>query len=222
MPTARSGPQSPPVSLRAVQREYDALAGRYDQRWARYVAASTALADARLVLRPGMRVLDVGCGTGVLLAQLRARMPGARFLGVDATPGMLARARERLGPDVPLVESSGEALPLPDRSVDAVVSTSVLHYMADAPQALREMHRVLAPGGTLVIVDWCADFITMRALDVVLRVVDRAHERTYAADAVRTLAAGANFERIEITRCKIDRFWGLFALTARVPMSRAS
>ncbi|WP_373058058.1 class I SAM-dependent methyltransferase [Gemmatimonas sp.] len=205
------------MSLRAVRQEYDALAGRYDQRWTGYVAASTALANARLPLKPGMRVLDVGCGTGVLLKQLRERMPDARFLGVDAAPRMLAQARQRLGRRVPLVEGSGEALPLSDRSVDAVVCTSALHYMADAPRALSEMHRVLTPGGTLVLVDWCADFVTMRALDRVLRVVDRAHQRTFTARQVRSLAAGATFEHVDIARCKIDHFWGLFALTARVP-----
>ena len=100
------------MSLPAVRREYDALAGRYDQRWAGYVAASTAMAASRLSLEPGDRVLDVGCGTGVLLGQLRVRAPAAQLLGVDATPGMLARARTRLGPGAMLIESSGEALPL--------------------------------------------------------------------------------------------------------------
>ncbi len=204
------------MSLRAVQREYGALAGRYDRRWARYVAASTALAVPLVAPQPGERVLDVGCGTGVLLEQLRRRTPAAQCLGVDATMGMLARARARLGSDVLLIESSGDALPLADRSVHAVVSTSALHYMADAPGAFREMHRVLAPGGTLVVVDWCADFLTMRALDLLLRVADRAHAQTYTTAAVQRLAAGANFERIDTMRCKIDRFWGLFVLTARV------
>ena len=203
------------MSLPAVRREYDALAGRYDQRWAGYVAASTAMAASRLSLEPGDRVLDVGCGTGVLLGQLRVRAPAAQLLGVDATPGMLARARTRLGADAMLIESSGEALPLPDGSMQAVVSTSTLHYMADAPRAMREMHRVLAPGGTLVLIDWCADFALMRALDVVLRVVNPAHERTFTTAAVQRLAAAANFDVVDIVRHKIDRFWGLFALTAR-------
>jgi ubiquinone/menaquinone biosynthesis C-methylase UbiE len=203
------------MSLRAVQREYAALAGRYDQRWAGYVAASTALAAARVSLAPGQRLLDVGCGTGVLLERLAAHAPDARFVGVDATPGMLARARARLGTGVSLIEASGEALPLPSRSVHVVVSTSALHYMADAPRALRDMHRVLAPGGTLVLLDWCADFVAMRALDLVLRVVDRAHERTLTTTQVRGLVAGANFEHVHVSRHAIDRFWGLFVLTAR-------
>lgn len=206
------------MGLRAVQREYDALARRYDQRWAGYVAASTAMADARVVVTPADRVLDVGFGTGVSLHQLQRRSPRVRLIGVDATPAMLAQARLRLGADAMLIESSGEALPLPDRSVQMVVSTSALHYLADAPRAMREMHRVLAPGGSLVLVDWCADFVLMRALDVVLRVVDRAHERTYTAAAVQRLAIAAGFDDIDIVRRKIDHFWGLLVLTARVPL----
>ncbi|WP_309671762.1 class I SAM-dependent methyltransferase [Gemmatimonas sp.] len=205
------------MSLRAVQREYGALAGHYDQRWKGYVAASTALAASRLELTPNEWLLDVGCGTGALLAQLHHREPSARLIGVDATVGMLLRARARLAPAVLLAESSGEALPLADASVHAVVSTSALHYVDDAPRALREMRRVLAPGGRLVLVDWCADFLTMRALDVVLRVVDRAHAHTFSSVDVQRLVTGANFERIDIAREKIDRFWGLFVLTARVP-----
>ncbi|QJR35458.1 class I SAM-dependent methyltransferase [Gemmatimonas groenlandica] len=205
------------MSLRAVQREYDALAGHYDQRWKGYVAASTALAASRLELTPNEWLLDVGCGTGALLEQLHRRAPSARLIGVDATVGMLLRARARLAPAVLLVESTGEALPLADASVQSVVSTSALHYMEDAPRALREMHRVLAPGGRLVIVDWCADFLTMRALDVALRVFDRAHTQTFTSAAVQRLVAGANFERINVAREKIDRFWGLFVLIARVP-----
>ena len=203
------------MSLGAVQREYNALAGHYDQRWARYVAASTAMAAARVVLEPRSHVLDIACGTGVLLAQLRQRAPRAVLLGVDATPAMLARARVRLGAEVLLMAGSGDALPLSNHSVDTVLCTSALHYMADAPGALREMHRVLVPGGTLVLVDWCADFLTMRALDVVLRAVDRAHERTYTTAQVRDLVTAAGFEPPALERRKIDRFWGLFALTAR-------
>lgn len=206
------------MSLRAVQTEYGALAGRYDQRWARYVAASTALADARLVLRPDMRVLDVGCGTGVLLDQLRQREAGVRLMGIDATPGMLARARHRMGPHAMLVEGSGDALPLADQSVDSVVSTSALHYIADMDRALGEMARVLVPGGQLVVVDWCADYLTMRALDLLLRVVDPAHERTASTARLRASAVGAKLVDVQVTKTRIDRFWGLMVLTARTPL----
>ncbi len=205
------------LSLRAVQTEYEALAGHYDERWADYVSASTALAESRLSVGPHARVLDVGCGTGVLLQHLHDRSPDLTLVGLDATPGMLARARARLGARPLLVEGSGDALPLDRAAVDAVVSTSALHYIADVPRTLSEMRRVLVPGGQLVIVDWCADFFTMRALDLVLRVTDRAHERTLGSRALQSAAIDAKFTNVQVTKARIDRFWGLMVLSATAP-----
>jgi ubiquinone/menaquinone biosynthesis C-methylase UbiE len=109
-------------------------------------------------LRPGDRLVDVGCGTGELV--LMAAHRGLRDVtGFDATPGMIeiaervARAsRCRAWFEVAVAE----ALPLPDRSVDAVVSSFFFHHLpSDVKRdALREMWRVLAPGGRLVIADY--------------------------------------------------------------------
>ncbi len=101
--------------------------------------------------------LDVGCGTGRLLAFLHEAWPGARFTGLDLSPPYLAEARRTVGRTarVKLVEGAAERLPHGDASLDLVVSSYLLHELPPDVRAaaLREMARVLKPGGLLVIVD---------------------------------------------------------------------
>ncbi|MEU5695633.1 class I SAM-dependent methyltransferase [Actinosynnema sp. NPDC020468] len=98
----------------------------------------------------GRRVLELGCAGGVLTAQLAER--GADVLAVDREPRMVELARRRLG-DRARVEVADLEQPLdlvPTGSVDVVVASLVLHYLADWSLVLSELHRCLVPGGALV------------------------------------------------------------------------
>ncbi len=100
------------------------------------------------------RLLDVACGTGVLARAAAVRVgPGGSVAGIDPGNGMLAVAKE-LAPDVEWKESTAESLPFPDRAFDAVVSQFGLMFFSDRSQALREMVRVLKPGGRLAVAVW--------------------------------------------------------------------
>jgi SAM-dependent methyltransferase len=109
---------------------------------------------------PGRRVLDLGAGTGKLTATLVAE--GAEVTAVEPDPAMLSELR-RATPDVPAFQGSAEAIPLPDASVDAVLSGNAMHWF-DMAVAGPEIARVLAPGGVLAglwnvmddRVDWVA------------------------------------------------------------------
>ncbi len=105
-------------------------------------------------LCPGERVVDVACGTGVV-ARLSAEVVGdsGSVVGVDANPGMLAVARSAVISKRPIEwhEASAESMPLPDATFDAVLCQMGLQFMADKRAALREMGRVLVPGGRLVL-----------------------------------------------------------------------
>jgi arsenite methyltransferase len=132
----------------------------------------TAVAD----LRPGERVLDLGSGGGidVLLSARRVGESGFAY-GVDMTHEMLDLARANAAKagatNVEFLEGTIEDVPLPDASVDVVISNCVINLSVDKPQVLAEMHRVLAPGGRIGISDVVAEDQ--------LTVADRAERGSY-------------------------------------------
>ncbi len=95
-------------------------------------------------------LLDLGCGTGRFTASLRRRFDAAVY-GVDPSAGMLGTAREVVGEEAELLRGSAEAIPLPDSCVEVVFMSMVIHHIADREAACREIRRVLAPGGRLMI-----------------------------------------------------------------------
>jgi demethylmenaquinone methyltransferase/2-methoxy-6-polyprenyl-1,4-benzoquinol methylase len=112
-----------------------------DRRW-RELAAKVVL--------PGDRVLDACCGTGDLA--LAARRRGGAVTGLDFSPVMLERAR-RKGPDVEWVQGDLLALPFPDASFEAATVGFGVRNVADLPLALRELRRVLVPGGRVAVLE---------------------------------------------------------------------
>lgn len=151
------GPGTGPGRVLRWPRRYDlvvsvTLAGRGGRLRARIAEL--------LQLRPGQRVLDLGCGTGTLAVALAGRTgPGGQVTGVDPAPEMVRAARAKAaGRRVPaqFAVAAGQALPFPDAAFDAVVSTLVLHHVPpDArPAVVGELVRVVRPGGRLVLVDF--------------------------------------------------------------------
>ena len=120
------------------------------------VVAQRAQFVAALEPRTGERVLDMGSGPGFLAAAI-AEATGSTGMvcGIDISEPLLAAAR-RLCADLPWVEfrqADATQLPFPDRAFDAAVSTQVLEFVRDVDTAIAEIHRVLRPGGRVVIVD---------------------------------------------------------------------
>jgi ubiquinone/menaquinone biosynthesis C-methylase UbiE len=113
-------------------------------------------------LRDGLRVLDVGCGTGNLLRTTGTRWPRVELSGMDPDPKALARARRksrRAGLDVRLDRGFAQEMPYPDGSFDRVFSSLMLHHLDTASKdaLLAEVRRVLRPEGVLVLADVVVD-----------------------------------------------------------------
>lgn len=194
--------------------KYARLAPEYDTKWSFYVEATTRETMARLGLHPTDRLLDVGCGTGTLLDRLSRSHPPAQLYGVDPAPEMLAVARRRLPAAVDLCEGVAERLPFKDGPFDVVVSCNMFHYIRQPLAALREMNRVLRPGGRLVVTDWCDDYLTCRACDLYLRLFSRAHVKVYRERECARLLREAGHTRVDIDCYKINWLWGLMTAMA--------
>jgi SAM-dependent methyltransferase len=146
------------------------------QGWALFTPFEviTGTVSPRLVkfaqIREGAEVLDVGCGTGVLA--LTAARAGARVTGLDLTPELLVRAKENAAlvrAEVKWHEGDAEALPFSDSTFDFVVS-QFGHMFAPRPEvAVREMLRVLKPGGTIAFATWPPELYTGRIFALIGR-----------------------------------------------------
>jgi SAM-dependent methyltransferase len=110
-----------------------------------------AVLDAARVTR-GTRTLDAGCGAGLLA--LLASFRGARVSALDASAALLEIARQRLPDGADVRQDDLEALPFDDASFDAVTAVNSVFYAADMRRAIRELARVVRPGGRIVITAW--------------------------------------------------------------------
>ncbi|MFF7974372.1 methyltransferase domain-containing protein [Streptomyces sp. NPDC007905] len=136
----------------ARANHYDSFAEAYSAETENNLVNAYYARPAMLALAgdvAGRRILDAGCGSGPLSRALYDR--GAVVTGIDASAGMLAQARRRLGDDVALhLADLSERLPFADGAFDDVVASLVLHYLEDWGPTLAEIRRVLRPGGRLI------------------------------------------------------------------------
>lgn len=149
----------------------------YDAYMGRWSALLAPLFLRFAVREPPGSLLDIGCGTGSLLAAARQSYPGVKLVGVDPSGALLAYARRlRDLSGIPLVRSVAEALPFTGRVFDSVLSLLVLQEFPDPQRALADMRRVVRPGGIVAASQW--DFTRM---PVIFTLVNALAEVTPAA-----------------------------------------
>jgi demethylmenaquinone methyltransferase/2-methoxy-6-polyprenyl-1,4-benzoquinol methylase len=166
-----------------------ALSFGQDPRWRRRLVAEIAPA-------PGQRILDVATGTGMVAFELAAR--GAEVIGLDQSEAMLGAARrrlarspDRLGPDpagrISFIQGEAEQLPFADGEFDALTFTYLLRYVDDRAATMRELARVVKPGGRIGMLEFGVP------ADPALRALWRAHTRL-GLPALGRLVSSAWFE----------------------------
>jgi SAM-dependent methyltransferase len=128
-----------------AERGFGRAAEAYERGRPSYPPAAIRWLAARLGLGPRATVIDLAAGTGKLTRQLAAT--GARVIAVEPVAAM----RAAIGPPAAVLDGTAEAIPAPDGFADAVTVAQAFHWF-DAPLALREIHRVLRPGGSLALV----------------------------------------------------------------------
>jgi ubiquinone/menaquinone biosynthesis C-methylase UbiE len=198
----------------AVHQEYAGAAPRYDERWAGYLAETTRRTLAHIRLAPAEILLDVGSGTGVMLREAADRFPGSVLVGVDLSLAMLQAARHA-GTRHGLLAADAARLPVATGTCDVVVTASSLHFWPDPASGVRELARVVRPGGTLVVTDWCNDFRTTRLVDRWLRWTRRAsYDHVLGAGECAALLEAAGFRVERVERYRVGMIWGLMTLRA--------
>jgi ubiquinone/menaquinone biosynthesis C-methylase UbiE len=200
-----------------VIAEYAKAAQTYDEKWAFYVEATTRETLRRMPMTARSRVLDVGCGTGELLRRLRAKYTDAFLAGLDPVPEMLAVGANKLSGKEDLRIGYADSLPWPSGSFDVVVSCNMFHYISHPVHALREMARVLRPGGVVVLTDWCDDYLACRICNLYLRLTNRAFYKTYQQAECLALLREAGFTDVRLARYKINWLWGLMTAVVKIP-----
>lgn len=135
---------------------FDQWSSTYENSWMQRAffdqTHQAALALAASIVHQPESVLDVGCGTGRLLRRAYRYWPEAQLIGVDPADGMIERAK-LLTPNATFYKSMAESLPLKDNSVDLALSTTSFHHWQDQAAGIREIARILRPGGYFMLVD---------------------------------------------------------------------
>jgi DNA-binding transcriptional ArsR family regulator len=145
------------AARRAESQEFfDRVAGDWDEIGAHFDTGQARQRAAAGLLPRGLVLGDLGCGTGYFGRSLLGL--ATRLVGVDRSPGMLEEARGRLatapaGTELDLRQGELDALPIADDELDGAVAGMVLHHLEHPGDALREIHRVVRPGGTAVVVE---------------------------------------------------------------------
>jgi ubiquinone/menaquinone biosynthesis C-methylase UbiE len=197
---------------RRIQRYgWDLAADNYQPLWQTQLAEAQAAMTACASLAPGERVLDIACGTGLVsFAAARAVGPDGQVLGVDLSARMVSsaqrRARQMNLSNCSFARMDAETLDLPEDSFDVVLCALGLMYMPDPDQALREMRRVLRPGGRISLAVWgerakCGWSALFPIIDAeVASEVCPLFFQLGQQDALVRLCADAEFEAIEQRR----------------------
>ncbi len=170
---------------------YDALSAALsfwqDPRWRRALVSEVAP-------KGGQRVLDVATGTGMVAAELLSRCGDCSVVGIDQSAAMLAAARRRFASEpasrVELLEGQAEALPFADGSFDGLTFTYLLRYVDDPPATVKELARVVRPGGRVASLEFGVPPLA----------VARLAWRFYTAVGLPTLGRIASREWAEVGR----------------------
>jgi ubiquinone/menaquinone biosynthesis C-methylase UbiE len=185
----------------AARRWFDRRAKSYEggatSRW-RDPVQRTSL--AALDLTRDDLLLDVGCGTG---AASRAASAVTRLVvGVDLSAEMISRAAELASgvENIRFLIADSERLPFDDGAFTAVLCSNSFHHYPDPSRAVREMARVLASDGRLVIGDACADLPAARIADAVLRRIEPGHVRLYRSSELGSFLQRAGLSRVMLRK----------------------
>jgi ubiquinone/menaquinone biosynthesis C-methylase UbiE len=198
----------------ASRRTFDRWAGVFDRSLILRALRGRALREAG-ELSPDDRYLDIACGAGRLV--FKAAPQVERAVGLDLAPKMIERARlhaEKDGAPVEVHVGSAQELPFGDGEFTVITCTTAFHHFPDPAAAVKEIARVLAPGGRALLADFISDTPPVAVVDAVLRRVERGHVRVHKSSDLEALFSDAG---LTVARMRRAHAWTYGYLLATKP-----
>jgi len=223
--------------IESAVEEYDHSAESYDEKWDFYVKRTIGITLPLIYKfnKPTkddwkvLEIVDIGCGTAQMGQILRLsrfvnlhEKPGRgpqsiHYVGVDISKEMLKVARRNCAKlsdfTMDFHQCSADKLPMKDKSADLVISTNSLHYWPNPDCAFREIRRVLRPGGTFVVCDWCHDYLMCRLCGYWLRFLRKPFHKIYRKRELVRLLNSNGFQVEKFVTTKINS-WGMMVIRA--------
>ena len=175
----------------ASRRTFDRWAAAFDRSRILKALRGRALREVG-ALSPDDRYLDIACGAGRLVLEAAPRVE--RAVGLDLAPKMIERARshaDKSGESAEFHVGSAQELPFGDGEFTVITCTTAFHHFPDPPAAVKEIARVLAPGGRVLLADMNSDTPPIAVTDAVLRRVERGHVRFHKSSDLEAFLSDA-------------------------------
>lgn len=170
------------------QAAFDRQASRYDTTcYSRHPRALYPRLLGQIEKLQPADVLDLGCGTGALLAEIARCCPTARLSGLDLSAAMLTVAEKQLQDKAELIQGDSEALPYADCAFDLIVCCDSFHHYPNPEATARQLHRCLKPGGRLLIGDTTMPPLLRQLMNFTFRFSSEGDVRLYSQKEMRAL-----------------------------------
>lgn len=211
--------------------EYSVRAATYAQHWAPVIHPLARILLGTLPLASAHRILDLGCGTGELLGDLRAAAPDACLIGADRAEGMVRVAGQAASYN--LLVTDAQSLALRAECIDVAVLAFMLFHVPDPAAALREVRRVLRPDASVGVAVWGTDpgtpgaAIWTEELDACNAAADprdpavMRHDRMNTSEKLAQLVGAADFDPLRFWSATAAHPWTVDALCAMQATSGA-
>lgn len=207
------------VSRDYTSESYNALASEYDARWKGYIENTHQKLLGQLEVKPTDRLLDISAGTGYLAKYLQENeWDFAEFVLNDVSAEMLAKAKEKVGIDERFLftDYSAEQLGFQSNSFDRVISLNAFHNYPEQEAVIREVYRVLKPGGRFYLLDWNkAGFF--RPVNYFIDIFTPETIQTVSVEEAEELLRSYQFS-IQQKHTWYYRYWNLFLICATKPV----
>jgi ubiquinone/menaquinone biosynthesis C-methylase UbiE len=196
-----------------VAKEFDRAAKGYDE--SRVVKSFQRRAQILVIdkmhLEKGMRILDLGCGTGWGTIDIATKLGGTgKVIGLDLSEKMIEQAKQKLSEftynNVEFEVGSGSSLDY-ENYFDYVLSTNAFHHFDRKEEIFLRVYKSLKHNGSFVIQDTCNDFVLMKLLDLAGKIGERAHVGSSTSEELRKLFLLTGFVNIEVEKIQVNWFW---------------